>query len=66
MHTNLIKFRKKEECLNEGCNTISYTRGLCSKCYGHLLYAVQTGKTSWNELEKKGAAEKGKYRKFLT
>jgi hypothetical protein len=42
------------KCLIEGCERKVRSRGLCSCCYTAAKNAVKVGKTTWEELERRG------------
>lgn len=47
------------KCLTEDCHrymqsTSNYARGLCMVCYGKAKKLVESGVTSWDQLEKLG------------
>lgn len=49
-----MKMLRKRTCLRPGCEQIVQYRGLCQTCYNIALNLVNTGKTTWEELEKRG------------
>ncbi len=47
------------KCLTPECECrLLKTRGLCRACYNRLLYLVQKGSTSWEELENQNKCAK--------
>lgn len=45
-----------KQCIIEGCERDSRTRGLCGTCYQSARNAIKAGKATWNELEAAGLA----------
>lgn len=48
--------REEPKCVNPTCCRKPAFRGLCGTCYSYLRKEVKRGKTTWKELELKGAA----------
>jgi len=48
----------KPECLVPGCSEASKTRGLCGRDYAKALGMVNSGRTTWKELEVLGLTSK--------
>lgn len=44
-------------CVTPGCGKQRKTRGLCVTCYQAALKRVNSGETSWEQLEAEGKAE---------
>lgn len=47
---------KPKSCLRPKCKAPAHTRGLCKSDYAMALRLVNTRKTTWAKLEKKGKA----------
>lgn len=48
--------REALKCANPTCLKEPKFRGLCDTCYSYLRKEVKAGRTTWKELEAKGAA----------
>lgn len=47
-------------CITNGCGRKQRSCGLCSGCYQSALKLVNSGKTSWRTLVRKGLAKRSK------
>jgi len=45
-----------EPCLTLNCGKKGEWKGLCRSCYGQALRLINTGKTTWEELQDLGLA----------
>ncbi len=54
--------KPRPKCITPGCDHISHYRGLCNGCYQSALAIINTGQTTWLELESLGLADPGRKR----
>jgi hypothetical protein len=45
---------KRKKCRVKGCNRKAFARGVCHACYELMRQSVNSGETSWSDLESTG------------
>ena len=45
------------QCITEGCDNKQRTRGLCNACYYMARVLIRDGKTTWEEMVRRGVAK---------